>query len=165
MKNSKQVIGLLNTTLKGIRITNGENATEESARLIMQGILISISSKKVADEFIDYCFDNYTIKLNMNEQQTHLHKPDVIGSALSDLAKDIYFKDVLNEKYRDNFLSELQKRKVIDKRENGFYCCYCAKISEKETAFVQMDRVIFPKNNQLELWLVNSHYDGCSGWD
>ena len=64
MKNSKQVIGLLNTTLKGIRITTGEAATEEAARLIMQGILISIDSKRVADEFIDYCFENYTIQLN-----------------------------------------------------------------------------------------------------
>jgi hypothetical protein len=48
-------------------------------------------------------------------------KTDVSGSALSDLAKEIYFKDVLVEKYRHNFLSELQKRKVIDKRENGFH--------------------------------------------
>jgi hypothetical protein len=107
----------------------------------------------------------------MENKSTELaHKPpfcktDVSGSALSDLAKEIYFKDVLVEKYRDNFLSELQKRKVIDKRESGFHCCYCSKISEKETAFVQMDRVIFPKNNELELWLVNSHYDGCRGWD
>jgi hypothetical protein len=92
-------------------------------------------------------------------------KTDVSSSALSDLAKEIYFKDVLVDKYRDNFLLELQKRKVIDKRKNGFHCCYCSKISEKETAFVQMDRVIFPKNNELELWLVNSHYDGCRGWD
>jgi len=79
------------------------------------------------------------------EQMQALRKTDVSGSALSDLAKEIYFKDVLVDKYRDNFLLELQKRKVIDKRENGFHCCYCSKISEKETAFVQMDRVIFPK--------------------
>lgn len=64
MRNSKQVIGLLNYTLKGISLTTGENATEEATRLIMQGILISINSKKVADEFIDYCFENYTIQLN-----------------------------------------------------------------------------------------------------
>lgn len=63
MKTSKQVIGLLNTTLKGIRLTTGETTTKEAARLIMQGILISISSKKVADEFIDYCFENYAIQL------------------------------------------------------------------------------------------------------
>ena len=64
MKNAKQVIGLLNTTLKGIRITTGEEVTEDAARFIMMGILISINSKRVGDEFIDYCFDNYTIKLN-----------------------------------------------------------------------------------------------------
>lgn len=99
------------------------------------------------------------------DQNKALNKTDVSGSALSDLAKEIYFKDVLVDKYRDNFVLELQKRKVIDKRESGFHCCYCSKISEKKTAFVQMDRVIFPKNNELELWLVNSHYDGCRGWD
>lgn len=64
MNNAKQIIGLLNTTLKGIRITTGESATKESARLIMMGILLSITSKRVADEFIDYCFENYTIQLN-----------------------------------------------------------------------------------------------------
>ena len=64
MKNSKQVIGLLNTTLKGIRLTTGEHSSKEAAQFIMQGILISINSKRVADEFIDYCFKNYTIQLN-----------------------------------------------------------------------------------------------------
>lgn len=64
MENSKQIIGLLNTTLKGIKLTTGESATEEAARLIMKGVLISINSKRVANEFIDYCFKNYTIQLN-----------------------------------------------------------------------------------------------------
>lgn len=63
MKNSNLFAGLLNTTLKGIRLTTGENVTEESAELIMQGILTSITSKKIADEFIDYCFEHYTIQL------------------------------------------------------------------------------------------------------
>ena len=68
----EQVVGLLNATLKGIRLTTGESATEEAARLIMQGILISINSKRVADEFIDYCFENYTI--NLHNSKTNNNK-------------------------------------------------------------------------------------------
>lgn len=60
----KQLAGLLNTTLKGVRIVTGEPASEESARLIMQGILKSIPTKKAADSFIDYCMQNYTIQIN-----------------------------------------------------------------------------------------------------
>ena len=50
-----QIVGLLNETLKGIKLITGEEVTEDSARLIMQGILNSIPSKKVTDYFIDYC--------------------------------------------------------------------------------------------------------------
>lgn len=59
-----QIVGLLNTTLKAIRLTTKEDVTEDNARLIMQGILNSIPSKKVADYFIDYCMENYTIQIN-----------------------------------------------------------------------------------------------------
>lgn len=64
MKSSKTIIGFLNTTLKGIRITTGETATKESAELIAKGILLSIGSKKVADEFISYVEENYEIFLS-----------------------------------------------------------------------------------------------------
>ena len=58
----KQVIGLLNSTLKGIRITTGE-CSEESATLVARGILSSIKDKSVKGAFIDYVFSNYTILL------------------------------------------------------------------------------------------------------
>ena len=63
MKNSKTIIGFLNTTLKGIRITTGETASLESAELIAKGILMSITKKSVADEFISYVKENYQIDL------------------------------------------------------------------------------------------------------
>ncbi len=84
---------------------------------------------------------------------------------LKELAKEFYFREVSELKSRDNFINELQKRTVIDKRKDGYYCSYCGKFKETEMAFVRKDLVIFPKNNNTELWLVHSHYDGCMGWD
>jgi len=63
MESSKTIIGFLNTTLKGIRILTGENASLESAELIAKGILISITQKSVADEFVSYVKENYQIDL------------------------------------------------------------------------------------------------------
>jgi hypothetical protein len=84
---------------------------------------------------------------------------------LSKLAKSLYFKEVTVDKYRLNFLRELNKRTVVDKRLEGFHCCHCAKLSKQEVAFSQTNRIIFPFGNKEELWIVNSHYDGCRGWD
>jgi hypothetical protein len=84
---------------------------------------------------------------------------------LSETAKEFYFKKVSVEKYRENFLLELEKRTVIDKRDLGYFCSYCGKFAEKHQAFEALDQVIFPKGNNTELWLVNTHYDGCRGWD
>ena len=64
MENSKTIIGFLNTTLKGVRITTGETATKESAELIAKGILLSISKKSVADDFIAYVKEHYEIELS-----------------------------------------------------------------------------------------------------
>lgn len=88
-----------------------------------------------------------------------------INHNLISLAKEFYYREVKAERYRNNFIQELEKRKVIDKRELGFYCSHCGKFSINEMAFTRKDKVIFPKNNKTELWLVNSHYDGCMGWD
>jgi hypothetical protein len=86
-------------------------------------------------------------------------------NTIKNLAKEFYFRDVLREDWRNNFLIELQKRNVTDKRSNGYHCLYCQKFSEKEIAFPEIDRAVFPKKNNEEIWIVNSHYDGCQGWD
>lgn len=65
MEKSKKVRGLLNTTLKGIRIATGKTCTYESAILIMKGILIGIESKEIADEFKLYCLEQYGIKVEI----------------------------------------------------------------------------------------------------
>ena len=66
MENSKTIIGLLNSTLRGIRITTGESASRQSAELIAKGIYLSITKKSVADDFINYIKDNYSLKININ---------------------------------------------------------------------------------------------------
>lgn len=83
---------------------------------------------------------------------------------MKDLAKELYFKEVQNKEWRDSFLEKLSKREVIDKRDQGFCCSYCGRFG-KELAFSSRDKTIFPKGNSDELWIVNSHYDGCRGWD
>jgi hypothetical protein len=80
-------------------------------------------------------------------------------------AKDIYFNDILVEKYRDNFLLELDKRIVVDKRDEGYRCGYCGKFNKKPIAYPSKNTVIFPKENNNQIWILNNHYDGCRGWD
>lgn len=63
MENLKTYKGLLNTTLKGIRIASGKDVEEESAMFIMLGILRSITSNKIANEFISYCLEEYKVDL------------------------------------------------------------------------------------------------------
>ena len=82
---------------------------------------------------------------------------------LKNIAIDFYFRDVKADKYRNNFTNELRKRTVVDKRSEGYYCCQCGKLSP-ENAFPQIDRSIFPKND-TEIWIANTHYYGCKGWD
>lgn len=104
---------------------------------------------------------NTDSKKEQNEQCTI---PIVGSSALKELARKYYFNDVKVEKWRDNFLNELNKRTVIDKRDIGFYCCHCQKFG-KEMAFSQKNKVIFPADKSDEIWIVNTHYEGCRGWD
>ena len=84
---------------------------------------------------------------------------------LKEFASSIYLKEVKVESWRENFINELEKRILVDKRGEGYHCHNCSKISKNAQAFMQTDRVIFPKGNKDELWLVNSHYDVCAGWD
>lgn len=83
--------------------------------------------------------------------------------SLKQLAKELYFLDVKVQEWRDNFLSKLNEKEVIDKRGEKYYCHHCGKFSEK-MAFQQKNKIVFPKHLD-EIWIVNTHYDGCGGWD
>lgn len=82
-------------------------------------------------------------------------------------AKTLFFDTVKVDKYRESFLEKLKTYTVIDKRDEGFYCCHCRKFSKTPTAFETMNKVCHPRNSETikEIWLVNDHYDGCFGWD
>jgi len=87
------------------------------------------------------------------------------NTELSVMATSLFFDDVKSEEYRSSFLAELKSRAVVDKRSKGYYCSYCGKSSQLVDAFPKQDKVIFPKESNTEVWIVNSHYDGCMGWD
>ena len=84
---------------------------------------------------------------------------------LKQLARQSYFNEMKIEKYRDVFLLELEKRVIVDKREEGFFCYSCNTFSKVQQMPLGMNRCIYPKDNDNEFWIVNSHYDGCRGWD
>ena len=85
--------------------------------------------------------------------------------ALKELAKELYFSQVTVEIYRDSFLEHLDKKTVVDKREEGFYCSMCGKFSKMQQMPSGKDCIIFPHRTSDEMWIVNYHYDGCRGWD
>lgn len=64
MENSKQIIGFINTTLKGYSIVFGVQAEENRARKIILSICGDMIIK--SQEFKDvqeYVFNNYKIKI------------------------------------------------------------------------------------------------------
>jgi hypothetical protein len=64
MTTAKQFIGLLNTTLKGIRIVSGEDVDVKAASCIMRGIYFSISKYSIANEFKTYCKETYQVDIS-----------------------------------------------------------------------------------------------------
>jgi hypothetical protein len=87
------------------------------------------------------------------------------------LAKDIYLAEVLADTYRQSFIKKLKEGvPVFDLRKEGYYCSYCKSFSKKSTAFGVEDKVIFVNNDTFDkgkqqIWIINSHYDGCRGWE
>ena len=65
MTNAKQLIGLLNTTLRKIRIVTDKDVTTETATFIMLGLLNNIedNEKHIIDEFAGYCLEHYSVDL------------------------------------------------------------------------------------------------------
>ena len=90
---------------------------------------------------------------------------ETLTDSLKDLARELYFESITNTEYRNNFLKELEKRTVVNKRDLGFYCSYCKDFSKEPIAFALNDRIIYPQGINDEFWIVNVHYDGCRGWD
>jgi hypothetical protein len=84
---------------------------------------------------------------------------------LKQQAKKLFFGSVKNEKYRDNFIKKLETYKVVDKREEGFYCSYCKSTNKTPSAYSSTNKVIFPLQVENEIWIINQHYDGCRGWN
>ena len=89
---------------------------------------------------------------------------------LKEEAKQIYFGDVKNATYQENFEAAVEKLPVVDKREEGFYCSECRDFTKTK----QMGwgvKAIYKFEQELSLrkakaiWIVQSHYDGCRGWD
>lgn len=80
-------------------------------------------------------------------------------------AKEYYFQGLEVEEWKQNFLEKLATHEVYDKRDKGYYCCYCGTISEKPIAFASENKTIFPRRDKNHIWIVNEHYDGCRGWD
>lgn len=83
---------------------------------------------------------------------------------LKAFAKEKYFDKVKDKKDLDEFLSRLEKYKVVDKREWN-YCPSCKKFSHQQMMHPEFDKVVFPIGIENEIWIVTTHYDGCCGWD
>lgn len=87
---------------------------------------------------------------------------------LKKTAKRLYFKNVKAEQFRQNFLKQLEKLSVADKRNEGYWCTYCKKFSKKPVAFPNKNEVIF-LNDDLgkakQIFIVHGHYDECRGWN
>jgi hypothetical protein len=90
---------------------------------------------------------------------------------LQTLAVELYNKFVTAPQYQQSFLESVKSGvSVFDMRKNGFYCSYCGEFAEKETSFATLDKVIFIYNGMFspfpkQIWIVNTHYDGCRGWE
>lgn len=80
-------------------------------------------------------------------------------------AKEIYFSEVKVPEWRESFEKRLATYKLFDKRDEGYYCMYCGDIKKTPEAFYHKNKVVFPTRHNNEIWIVNSHYDGCRGWD
>jgi len=75
LRYAKFALGLLNKTLKGLSIVTHNAISEESASLIMRGILQAMTETynsyginneqltKEIEDFKAYCFEHYEIKL------------------------------------------------------------------------------------------------------
>lgn len=83
---------------------------------------------------------------------------------LKQLAKEFYLDKVKVEAWRENFLKALETKQVVDKRDLGYYCYYCKQFNTKKEMGGATNDVI-NKRDVDEIWIVNTHYDGCKGWD
>jgi hypothetical protein len=98
MNSARQIIGLLNSTLKGIGIVTKNEVNQASAAFIMIGLLNSISEneKEEAKEFIAYCLEQYGVDLvKVIEENSTAIPPDVAEKILK--ARDSFVQKEYDE--------------------------------------------------------------------
>jgi hypothetical protein len=59
MKYANAYAGILNNTLRGIKLESGTTPDAEMARLIAKGIYRGITSVRDSEDFAKYCKENY----------------------------------------------------------------------------------------------------------
>lgn len=59
---SKQLIGFINSTLKGLRVAQDKGVTEQQARYIIDGVLFEDVDEEVYKEVSSYCKHWYNYK-------------------------------------------------------------------------------------------------------
>lgn len=98
MNSARQIIGLLNSTLKGIGIVTKNEVTQGSAAFVMLGLLNSIpeNEKEQAKEFIAYCLEQYGVDLvKVVEENSAAIPPDVAEKILK--ARDSFVQKEYDE--------------------------------------------------------------------
>ncbi len=79
------------------------------------------------------------------------------------LVKTGYTEKPISTNWED-IVNKLPMLKVIDNRDKGYYCTQCSKFSKKP--MMEFGQDIATLNNNFDIrQIVNSHYDGCKGWD
>lgn len=83
---------------------------------------------------------------------------------LKQLAKELFLREKSSPEHEAKILAKIEKCEIVDKRHEGWFC-YCQKFCRTEMMTPKKDTLGFPKAHKDQIWLVNSHYDGCQGWD
>jgi hypothetical protein len=89
---------------------------------------------------------------------------------LQKLAIELYCKNGIADKFKESFIKSIDEgTPVFDMRDKGFYCSYCNRYAENSQMGSGIS-VIFAFNGifekeQMQIWIIKGHYDGCRGWD
>jgi len=84
--------------------------------------------------------------------------------SLKKLAKECYFAEVRVESWREQFLKDLERVPIIDRRNLGWYCIYCKAFTKKHSPHKQEIGIVFEKDvndKVISICIVNKCYDDC----